>query len=132
MKKGVTILEDVAGSGPDVKPLFWYVISIRLHLSKGDLVKSPEKCLGATEFDHPKCVPPRVEDDGYYTSTIRHDRDFLRPGFRYALEGMKVNSYRKVQIAPHLAYGSEGIPGVIPQNALIIAEIRVFDEIGGL
>jgi len=32
---------------------------------------------------------------------------------------------RKVVIGPHLAHGEEGIPGVIPPDAKITAEIKV-------
>ena len=41
---------------------------------------------------------------------------------------MKVGGYRKVVISPHLAYGLTGIPGIIPENAKITAEIKVLKE----
>ena len=49
-------------------------------------------------------------------------------GIFYAIEGMKNGGYRKVAIAPHLAYRKKGIPGVIPENAKIIAELKVLRE----
>ena len=43
---------------------------------------------------------------------------------------MKVGGYRKVTISPHLAYGEKGIPGIIPQNAKLTAEIKVLRAVG--
>ena len=30
-------------------------------------------------------------------------------------------------IAPHLAWGEKGVPGMIPENALILAEITILE-----
>jgi FKBP-type peptidyl-prolyl cis-trans isomerase len=38
---------------------------------------------------------------------------------------MRVGGTRRLEIAPHLAYGDKGVPGMIPENALIISEITV-------
>ena len=38
---------------------------------------------------------------------------------------MRVGGYRKVVIAPHLAYREKGIPAVIPPNAKLTVEITV-------
>lgn len=51
----------------------------------------------------------------------------LIPGFREALLTMKVGDKVTVFIPPHLAYGSRGIPGVIPPNSELIFELEVVD-----
>ena len=41
----------------------------------------------------------------------------------YSLAGMREGGYRKVRASPHLAYGKQGVPGLIPENAVLILEI---------
>jgi FKBP-type peptidyl-prolyl cis-trans isomerase len=36
---------------------------------------------------------------------------------------MKVGGYRTVRISPHLAYRNEGIPDLIPRDAVLVVEI---------
>lgn len=47
-------------------------------------------------------------------------------GLFYGVEGMRVGGTRRLEIAPHLAYGDRGVPGVIPAGALL-AEITVLE-----
>lgn len=45
------------------------------------------------------------------------------PGVEHSLVGMKEGGYRKVSASPHLAYREKGIPGLIPENAVLIIEL---------
>ena len=57
----------------------------------------------------------RLEDDGTTLITeLRVDRRSLVNGLFYGVEGMRVGGMRQLEIAPHLAYGDRGVPGVIP------------------
>ena len=38
---------------------------------------------------------------------------------------MSVGGYPKVRISLHLAYGDEGLPGLIPPNALLVVKLWV-------
>ena len=49
---------------------------------------------------------------------VRVDRVFLVAGLFYGIQGMRVGGTRTLRIAPHLAYGEEGVPGVVPANAM--------------
>lgn len=40
---------------------------------------------------------------------------------------MRVGGTRRLEIAPHLAYGDRGVPGTIPAGAVLIAEITVLE-----
>ena len=50
-------------------------------------------------------------------------------GLFYGIEGMHVGGTRRLEIAPHLAYGETGLPGVIPANAVLTAEITVLEVV---
>ena len=56
---------------------------------------------------------------------IRLERRSLMAGLFYGMDGMRVGGMRRLEIAPHLAYAERGVPGVIPANALLTAEVIV-------
>lgn len=120
IKKGVKLIEETPGDGTPVRRQAIYVLAIRITLNKGDIIKSANRCLSHTIDDNLK-----LHDDGFFESRIRIDRENLIDGIFYAVDGMKVGGYRKVAISPHLAYREKGIPGVIPENAKVIAELKV-------
>lgn len=71
----------------------------------------------------------RLEDDGETLLTdLRIDRENLFAGLFQGIEGMCIGGKRKLKISPHLAYGETGIPGKIPAQAVIIAEIEFIEE----
>ena len=123
IKKGVKLLKEIPGKGTSVRRQAIYVLAIRITLNKGDVIKAANKCTSHTIDQNLK-----LHDDSFLECRVRIDREHLINGIFYAVEGMKVGGYRKVAIAPHLAYREKGIPGVIPENAKIIAELKVLRE----
>jgi len=70
----------------------------------------------------------RLEDNGATLITeVRIDRRSLVNGLFYGVEGMRVGGTRRLSIAPHLAYGDRGVPGVIRPHATLTAEITILD-----
>jgi FKBP-type peptidyl-prolyl cis-trans isomerase len=118
MRTGVEILEESPGLGPPVERHVYYDFRIRMWLSRGDSVRW-ERPWGLYDRG-------RLEDDDttLFTS-LRVDREYMFAGLFYGVEGMRVGGVRKLRIAPHLAYCETGVAGVIPPNALIIAEVEV-------
>jgi hypothetical protein len=118
LRSGLTLLADYPGAGDPVRRQHCYAIRLRLWLSKGDAVRW-------TAAWGPVGVA-RLEDDGETLITeVRIDRRSLVNGLFYGVEGMRVGGTRRLEIAPHLAYGDRGVPGVIPANARLVAEISI-------
>lgn len=124
IKKGIKLLAETEGNGTRVRRQHNYVLAIRITLNQGEVITSANRCLSHSVDHH-----LNIRDDGYFEHRTRIDRENLIAGIFYAVENMKIGGHRKVAISPHLAYGETGIPGVIPPNAKIIAEIYVLSEI---
>lgn len=124
LKKGIQLLEENVGDGDGVLRQHNYKVAIRIRLNRGEVVSHPDRCLSHSIDKHIK-----VHDDGFFEHRVRIDRENLIAGIFYTVEGMKVGGYRKVSIAPHLAYKEKGIPGVIPANAKLLVEIKIICEV---
>jgi FKBP-type peptidyl-prolyl cis-trans isomerase len=46
-------------------------------------------------------------------------------GLEYGVEGMRAGGRRRLRVGPHLAYGAEGVPGVIPINAVLEFDVTL-------
>jgi len=124
IRKGVKLLVEEPGDGLSVERRHHYLMAMRLTLNRGEVVRHPQKCLSHR-------IDGRLEtgDDGFFRHCVRIDRENLVGGIFHAVQGMRVGGYRKVTVAPHLAYGERGIPGVIPPNAKLTVEIKVLGKL---
>lgn len=121
MRSGIKVLSDTPGSGPAIERQHIYLVRLKLWLNKGDAVKW-ESAWGLMDR-------ARLEDEGETLITdLRIDRENLIPGLFYGIAGMRVGGTRKLRISPHLAYGKNGIPEIIPPDAVLIAEFTVLEE----
>jgi hypothetical protein len=124
LRSGLTLLTDIPGDGELVRRQHRYRIRLRLWLNKGQPVRW-QMAWGAVGA-------ARLEDDGETLITEVHiNRRALINGLFYGIEGMRVGGTRRLEIAPHLGYAERGVPGVIPANALLIAEITILDAVNG-
>jgi uncharacterized protein len=120
LRSGLTLLTDIPGSGELVRRQHNYMVRLRLWLHRGDPIRSqmPSGPVGVG----------RLEDNGETLVTeMRINRGSMMNGLFYGVDGMRVGGTRRLEIAPHLAYGVKGVPGTIPENALIVAEITILE-----
>ena len=59
---------------------------------------------------------------------MRVDRSDQINGIFYGMDGMRIGGTRRLEIAPHLAYGERGVPGIIPPHAVLIVEVSVLGD----
>ena len=123
LRSGLIMLVDIPGTGEVVRRQQNYRIRLRLSLNRGEPVRWQAAWgpVGAA----------RLDDNGETLFTeIRVDRQSLINGLFYGVEGMRVGGTRRLEIAPHLAYGDRGLPGVIPSGAVLVAEITILEACG--
>ena len=121
MRSGIKLISEIEGSGPALQRQHTYLFRLKLWLNKGDPIRW-ERPWGLIDR-------ARLEDDGETLITdLRVDRESMFNGLFYGVQGMKIGGRRRLKISPHLAYGEDGIPGVVPRNATIVSEIMVIEE----
>ena len=103
---GVRLVDVETGSG---FPLASLTATIRIHYS-GWL---EDGCLFDSSY---------VRRDG---ATVDFPLENLVPGFVEGVQGMQPGGERRMAIPPHLAYGGQGVPGVIPPDATIYFSIEL-------
>ena len=121
MKKGIKLLEETIGAGDEIQRQKYYQIQLRCWLNQGEAVK----------WKHPWGIVDRsklLEDGELLITEIRINRGHLISGLFYGVEGMRIGGTRKLKISPHLAYGEKGLPGIIPENAALICEIKILEQ----
>jgi hypothetical protein len=72
-----------------------------------------------------------LSDNGETLITeVRINRGQLMSGLFYGVEGMRVGGTRRLEIAPHLAYGDRGVPEAVPPGETLVAELAILEERG--
>ena len=97
-----------------------YLMRLRMWLENGEPVRWP-----STSGPGRAMLDRRGDDACRRTadqSRLAHQRGVLRRR-RHASR----RNWRRLEIAPHLAYGERGVPGVIPPGARLTAEITVLE-----
>jgi len=120
-RKGLELLREQDGDGTPVQRHGYYRIKLRMWLHRGEPVRwiRPWGLIADAQ----------LADDGTALVTdVRVDRECLVSGLFYGIQGMRVGGTRVFRIAPHLAYGEQGVAGVVPPNAVLTAELSVVSE----
>lgn len=102
VRGGIKVDELVAGTGPTARRGDTVVIRYTGFLNKGDVFQTD------------------------VISTFRIGGRHIIAGLEYGVEGMRSGGRRRIHVPPHLAYGTEGAPG-IPPNAKIMFEVELLE-----
>lgn len=116
---GLKLLEEREGTGAPANKGDCVVYNSRLFLNKGDEVP-----LNAKQMEYLPKDMIRIEGSVTFVDhkTVLGSRQTMA-GVEHALMGMKAGGYRKVRVSPHLAYRDQGIPDLIPPDAVLIVEL---------
>jgi hypothetical protein len=107
MTKNIEVRDLVVGPGVEVTKDSVVAANVRTFLRRGDEV-SPSPLLGTRML-------------------IDLGRREAIAGLLKGIPGMRVGGTREIVISPHLAYGTLGIPGRIPPNALLRCEVELLE-----
>ena len=105
-KSGIRIKEIELGSGKQAAADDWVLVEVHFSLNRGDEID-----LFHGHSEHRFVVNLR-------------SRDYF-PGLRQGIIGMAEGGSRTLRVSPHLAYGSEGIAGLIPPDAVLICKVKL-------
>ena len=61
------------------------------------------------------------------TASFRIGRQKVIKGWDEGIPGMKIGGIRRLEIGSKFAYGEEGIPGTVPENATLIFIVELVD-----
>jgi hypothetical protein len=122
LRSGLTLLTDIPGEGEPVRRQHNYLIRLRLWMQHGEPVR------WAAAWG--PVGRARLEDRGETIVTeVRVNRGQLVSGLFYGLDGMRVGGTRRLEMAPHMAYGARGVPGIIAADAMLTAEVTVLEAV---
>jgi hypothetical protein len=117
---GLEILEDREGCGLVAKIGDTVTYNVRIFLNHGDEVPMNEaQSKQGIPSDRLRQEENQILIDHMTTLGKRQ----ATAGIEKALVGMRPGGFRKVRVGPHLAYGSRGIPGLIPSDAVLTVHI---------
>ena len=122
--KGIDLVDEIPGEGRAAEKGDIVTYNARFFLRRGDEVTMDAEIISRAP-DH---VETRIVDG---VELIDHVTQLGRrhpvAGVERTLYGMCRNGYREVIVAPHLAYGKNGVPGRIPPDALLRVQVWVRD-----
>lgn len=119
-KSGIELLDKTSGAGQPAAKGDDVIFNMRLYLNQGDEVHINEAQISTAIADN---YTREVDGFRFLDRRITLGRRQVVAGIEYGLMGMSAGGYRKLKISPHLAYRDQGIPGLIPANAVLVVEL---------
>ena len=117
--RGITLLMEVEGQGPPTARGDRVLFNMKIWLNRGDEVP-----LNAIQAQHvPEQMIRSVAGEKLVERIATLGKREVIAGIERSLMDMRAGGYRKVRVSPHLAYREKGLPGLIPENAVLEVEI---------
>lgn len=122
LKSGIKILEKSEGQGTKAEKGDKVVYNMRLYLNKGEEVDL-NRNLAENMPDHLSYMVRTVGDQKFINHHTTLGKRESIAAVEHSLIGMRIGGYRKIKASPHMAYGEKGLPGLIPENAVLTIEL---------
>lgn len=106
MRAGIKLESETLGQGREAKRGDTVTVSYDLALNRGDVVQSLDS----------------------YSFTI--GKRSVIAALDYGVEGMRVGGRRCFRAGPHLGYRDKGVDGIVPQNAVLIFDVKLLSVEG--
>ena len=120
LKKGIKLLEEIEGDGEPASKGDFVRFKLLAYLNKGEEI--PINRIEVLDA-WPDELILREDNNEFINFSCQLGKRRNIAAIEYSLYGMKPGGYRKIKASPHLAYGLAGVPGKVPENAVIIFEI---------
>ena len=122
--KGIELLRDIPGEGPEAEKGAVVTYNARFFLRKGDEVTRDAQSIALYGSRlHTRTIDGVELID--HTTTLGKRQPIA--GVEKSLYGMQPGGYREILVSPHLGYGETGISGLIPPNAMLRIQLWVHE-----
>lgn len=122
LDQGIELLDSTAGEGTAARKGDTLVYNARLFLRRGDEVTTYFKSIEA----HAEHLPTRMVNGVRlvdHVTTLGRRQPIA--AVEKSLHGMQAGGYREVLAGAHLCYGTAGVPGRVPANAMLRIQLWV-------
>ena len=119
LRAGLMLLADMPGTGELLRRQQHVRVRLRLWTKDG------ARCAGSSRRARPVIASKTMAQP--CSTRIQVARSAVINGLFYGVDGMRIGGTRRLEIAPHLAYGDRGLEGVISPGATLIAEITILE-----
>ena len=127
LARGITLLTEVEGQGTPATLGDRIVFNMKIWLNRGDEVP-----LNTIQSQHvPEQMVRCVAGEKFVDHTATLGRREVIAGVERSLMDMRTGGYRKIRVSPHLAYREKGLPGLIPEHAVLVVELWLREILPG-
>ena len=119
---GLKLLEETPGSGEEAKKGDKVVYNTKIFLNQGDEVPFNQQQADRIP-EHMNHILRKVDEYTFIDHHVILGKRETMAAVEYSLYGMKEGGYKKIKASPHLAYREKGVPGLIPENAVLTIEL---------